>query len=237
MREILRFTADDITPKRAVVLELQGIPADVVVSERVSALCDTAFGLFAEFVDPVGVLQEISVGEFAPVYRGEGRNEPDTPVGDIFPQANPLALFAVTLGPRISRRITDLFESNDAAVGCMLDSVASVAADELAGVVEGRYLGSLAEAGRVAPGAEALRYSPGYCGWHVSGQRALFDSLCPEAIGISLRESFLMDPLKSVSGVVLVGPRELHAFDDVYPFCAACETKGCRERTGARYSN
>lgn len=235
MREILRFAADDIAPKRATVLEQQGIPSDAIVSAQIDVLCDTAFGLFAEHVEPAGILQEISVGEFAPVYRGDGRNEPETPVGDIFPRADQLALFAVTLGPRISRAITDRFESNDAAVGCMLDSVASVAADGLARDVEGRYLDLLADAGRVAPGVEALRYSPGYCGWHVSGQRALFDCLHPEAIGIALRDSFLMDPLKSVSGVVLVGPGELHDLDEAYPFCAECETKGCRERTGAVY--
>jgi hypothetical protein len=78
-----------------------------------------------------------------------------------------------------------------------------------------------------------LRYSPGYCGWHISGQRKLFDFLKPETIGISLRESHLMEPLKSVSGVVIVGPAGIHAFQDEYPFCERCKTHGCRERIGS----
>ena len=55
-----------------------------------------------------------------------------------------------------------------------------------------------------------LRYSPGYCGWHVSGQINLFNTLTPEKIGITLGESCLMNPLKSVSGVLVAGPPNIH---------------------------
>ena len=81
-----------------------------------------------------------------------------------------------------------------------------------------------------------LRYSPGYCGWHISGQRRLFDYLDPGQIGITLRESFLMDPLKSVSGVLIAGPREIHRFTDDYDFCDQCDTRGCRQRLRALYA-
>ena len=75
-----------------------------------------------------------------------------------------------------------------------------------------------------------LRYSPGYCGWHVSGQGKLFDYLRPERIGLSLRTSFLMEPLKSVSGVLVAGPKEIHEFSASYDFCSRCDTRGCRQR-------
>jgi hypothetical protein len=64
----------------------------------------------------------------------------------------------------------------------------------------------------------------------VSGQRALFARLGPEQIGITLRESCLMVPLKSISGVILCGPTEIHEFDDDYSFCPACKTHSCRAR-------
>lgn len=50
------------------------------------------------------------------------------------------------------------------------------------------------------------RYSPGYCGWHVSEQQKLF-SLFPVAspCGIQLTDSSLMIPIKSVSGIIGVG--------------------------------
>ena len=55
----------------------------------------------------------------------------------------------------------------------------------------------------------------------------------PDEIGITLRDSFLMEPLKSISGVVVAGPAEIHVFDDDYPFCEDCDTRGCRRRIRA----
>jgi hypothetical protein len=121
------------------------------------------------------------------------------------------------------------FAAGDLALGAMLDSAASASADQLAAVAEQRCAKSLA---RAAGGdhRDVLRYSPGYCGWHISGQRKLFDTLRPERVGITLRESFLMEPLKSVSGVVLAGPPGIHEFEMSYDFCAQCESHSCLER-------
>ena len=42
-----------------------------------------------------------------------------------------------------------------------------------------------------------------------------------------------MQPLKSVSGVIVAGPPEIHHFTNDYPFCTACTGKECRERIQA----
>ncbi|MHC5006473.1 MAG: vitamin B12 dependent-methionine synthase activation domain-containing protein [Planctomycetota bacterium] len=233
MTEIVTFPPDDVVPHRAPVLAHQGIAAGRSVSAAVEETWREAQDLFPEFAEPVGMFREIEGPAFARVYEGEGHNEPRTPVGDIAPRAERLALFAATLGPRISREIAERFASNDLALGCMLDSVASIAADGLARRLEQRYRDRLENAGQVGPDARALCYSPGYCGWHISGQMKLFEFLHPDEIGITLRESFLMDPLKSVSGIVLVGPREIHEFDMDYAFCAECRTRSCRARIDA----
>jgi hypothetical protein len=203
------------------------------VPAAVEAVWRDAERLFAQLADPTGMLREIAAGDFARVYEGEGNNEPRTPVSDIAPQADRLALFAVTLGPRVTGEITARFEANDPALGSMLDSIASLAADALAERLGRRYGAALADTGAVGADARALGYSPGYCGWDISGQGKLFDFLRPQEIGITLRESYLMDPLKSVSGVVIVGPREIHEFDMDYSCCAACRTQSCRARISA----
>ncbi|MFH1842515.1 MAG: hypothetical protein ABIF77_04860, partial [bacterium] len=64
----------------------------------------------------------------------------------------------------------------------------------------------------------------------VSGQRALFAALQPETIGITLRPSCLMEPLKSISGVIIGGPAASHLFNDDYRFCTECAEHGCQER-------
>lgn len=49
------------------------------------------------------------------------------------------------------------------------------------------------------------RYSPGYCGWDVTEQQALFSLLPENPCGIRLNASGLMIPVKSVSGVIGIG--------------------------------
>jgi hypothetical protein len=107
----------------------------------------------------------------------------------------------------------------------MLDAVASAAADRLADLLAGRF----AAAGH-STNVRVLPYSPGYCGWHVSGQRALFRYLQPEEIGIRLNASCLMQPLKSVSAVLVGGAPDIHKFRPTYSFCDACQDKHCRGR-------
>jgi hypothetical protein len=39
-----------------------------------------------------------------------------------------------------------------------------------------------------------------------------------------------MQPLKSVSGAMIAGPRAIHRFPPTYPFCESCEARTCRDR-------
>lgn len=229
----MAFLTEELAPDRDLVLEDQGLPGGKAASRQIEALCSTAFDLLFETAAPAGIICDISSSDFEVVYQGEGLNEPRTPVGDIFGRADRLALFAVTLGQRISQEIQKRFEANDFALGCMLDSVASAAADKTAEIAERRFLERLTRNGRAGNDIGVLRYSPGYCGWHLSGQRRLFEFLHPERIAISLKDSFLMEPLKSVSGVMIGGRKEIHGFEDSYSFCGRCDTHGCRERIRA----
>lgn len=71
------------------------------------------------------------------------------------------------------------------------------------------------------------RFSPGYCGWHVSQQPLLF-SLFPEKnpCGITLTESCLMMPVKSVSGIVGIG----HDVRYMPYTCNICTMQMCLRR-------
>ena len=230
MLEILKYDSDDVRPEKAAVFGSQGVPVDEQAREEIEALYTSAMNLLSQVGAPAGIWSEISNADFGTVYRGEGMNEMRTPVGDIYPQATDLGLFCVTLGPKIGDEIQRRFSANDFAVASMLDSVASAAADKLAELVERHFRETLDKRGRLASEGAVLRYSPGYCGWHISGQGRLFDVLEPEQIGVSLSETFLMLPLKSVSGVLIAGPATIHDFPNTYPFCSYCETQGCRSR-------
>jgi hypothetical protein len=67
------------------------------------------------------------------------------------------------------------------------------------------------------------RYSPGYCGWSVGEQQKLWKFLPEKYCGISLTESSLMLPIKSVSGIIGLG-KQLRK----NPYsCAICDLDNC----------
>jgi hypothetical protein len=233
MTGVVSFSASDVHPDREIALEYQGIPPGRAVPPHIEQLYDAALGLLLKAVEPVAVVSEISKDDFAVVFEGEGNNAPSTPVGDVFPLASNLFLFAVTLGEQVSDVVRRCFETNEFAAGSMVDAAASVAADTAADVIERRIAEELRADGGATAYTGVLRYSPGYCGWHVSGQQKLFDYLGPGKIGVTLGASYLMQPLKSVSGVVIAAPKKVHSFAPSYDFCRQCETRSCRERIRA----
>ncbi|MGB2981858.1 MAG: vitamin B12 dependent-methionine synthase activation domain-containing protein [Candidatus Zixiibacteriota bacterium] len=230
MRKVLEIPVHEIKPDQDSVLETQGIPPGAGLTEEVNALLEKAMDLFLEFSIPRAVISDISILEFEDVYEGQGSNEKDTPLDEILKKADSLALFAVTVGERVTKKINQLFKANDFALGSMLDSVASAGTDKAAERMENRYFDLLSEIGKITTSKGVLRFSPGYCGWHMSGQKRLFEFLRPEDIGITLLESFLMKPLKSISGVLVAGDKEVFVFDDSYPFCSECRSRSCQER-------
>ena len=227
MSKIIEFKIKDIQPEREVVFKEFGIPKNNSVSEKIQQLYSEAIKVFRETSKPIVIYSEISKEEFEKILKGEGNNSAETPVEQIFPKADNLILFALTMGKEVSKKIETLFKENDFALGSMLDNIASLAADKAV-----KKLEELAAKNTKNHQENIfnLAYSPGYCGWHISGQKKLFEYLHPEKIGITLNDSFLMIPLKSVSGVMIIGKREIHKFENNFSFCSLCKTKNCLER-------
>ncbi len=230
MSKILALEALRRRPTPEVILRAQGIPPEREVPGPVADLLDTAMALYEEVAEPVGIVEAISTEEFPELYRGEGMNADRTPLPGIIRNSTTLALFAATLGSRVSERIEALFSGNDPALGYMLDTVASERADMAATLLAQAFLADEMEAGRVEAGTAVLPYSPGYCGWHLTGQKKLFARLEPGRIGIRLTPSCLMVPIKSVSGILVTGPPEGHDFENNFEFCLDCAGWDCRDR-------
>ena len=146
-----------------------------------------------------------------------------------------LALFAVTIGEPVCGEISRLFRRNDFALGSMLDAAASEGTEMTAQALEHVYRQYLKERGRFDRRQGTLRFSPGYCGWHITAQKHLFPTLKPGEIGITLNESCLMQPIKSISSVIISGRKEIFEFEDVFSFCRDCATHTCRDRVRALF--
>jgi hypothetical protein len=230
MRKISSLDSVRRAPHRGVVLRSQGIPPGHTVSEQLGALIERAVTLYESLSRPQGITAEISLADFQVVFHGEGDNTLPAPLPGIVERADGLALFAVTVGDPVSDRIQELFRENDPATACILDGIASERAEAAATILAAEFGDFLRNAGRLNPDGVVLPYSPGYCGWHITGQRKLFAFLAPEDIGIRLSPSCLMSPIKSLSGVLVAGAPVIHDFDNDFEFCLDCATWECRAR-------
>jgi len=67
------------------------------------------------------------------------------------------------------------------------------------------------------------RFSPGYCGWHLSEQKKLFHLFGDNTCGITLSDSCLMKPIKSISGIIGIGKK---VKEKTYG-CKYCTMKDC----------
>jgi len=230
MKKIIDIEIQKIIPDKTDVLGHQGIPSNAEVSNVILDLLTEAYKLFKKSAAPVSMIAELSIDEFEKIYQGEGKNAYDDILSNIYPDSENLALFALTMGEKVSDKINKLFAENDYPLASMLDSVASIAADTTAEFMEKYFLNELKEREFVKNDTRVLSYSPGYCGWDISGQKKLFDFLNPGLIGITLNSSYLMSPIKSVSGVLIAGDREIHMFDMGFSYCSYCKTQPCLER-------
>lgn len=230
MSRTFTFELAKVLPERQAVLHDQGVPAGADVPAKISALYDQAMDVFTGTGQVNGITAVASRADFDRIFVGQGANDPQAPLMKIYPRAHNLVLFAITLGKPVSMKIEHLFGENDFALGNMLDSIASLAIDRAIERLEQGFARRLAKGGHSEPDHRTLSYSPGYCGWDISGQRALFTVLNPDAIGVTLNKSFLMTPLKSVSGVLVEGSAKIHQFDPKFSFCRPCRSRSCVPR-------
>lgn len=235
MNEIIELNLNDIIPDEADVLSHQGIPGNVEISQIIKSIMKEAYEIFVADAAPVVILSDISKEHFDTVFKGEGNNADDAVLENIYPDADHLALFALTMGEKVSSRIEDFFGQHDYAIASMLDSVASMAADTASTYLETHYRNYLESEKLLNNDSAVLGYSPGYCGWNVSGQKKLFDYLNPSQIGITINNSCLMTPIKSVSGVLVEGDKEMHIFQIGFSYCDLCKTQSCQDRMSVLY--
>jgi hypothetical protein len=140
-------------------------------------------------------------------------------ISNLIRKAEMAALFVCTAGEGVGRWSKDLMSEGDLMKGYVVDVVGSEivekAMDKIQDILE-------EEMKKIGLGITD-RYSPGYCDWHVSEQQKLF-SLFPENYcNIRLSETSLMDPIKSVSGIIGIGK---NAEKKGYT-CDFCQVKDC----------
>jgi hypothetical protein len=144
-------------------------------------------------------------------------------IGEFMEHADRVAVFVVTVGEAISRRAVRSRQGGDAFGAWVMDAFGSWAAEASAEALMERIQRHLWD-----DEALTLRYSPGYCGMTMPQQRKLFRLVNADSVGVKLLPSLLMQPLKSISGLVGLGPKE--AVSSSRSPCDRCPQVGCHMR-------
>lgn len=130
-----------------------------------------------------------------------------------------VALFICTAGAEIGLRSKKAMQERDFLKGYIYDVVGSEIVEAAADIMQDDLEKMILEKGKKITN----RYSPGYCGWDVAEQHKLFQLFPENFCGIHLTQSALMDPVKSVSGIIGIGK---DVKNNPYT-CRMCAQKDC----------
>ncbi len=140
-------------------------------------------------------------------------------IGRHLQEAREVAVFAATLGPEFDRWSDAFFQQSDPFQGYLSNMIGSILAEAVVDWLESCLQVDL----DFDELRRSNRLSPGYCQWDVAEQHKLFALLPPQFCGITLNDSSLMTPIKSVSGIIGVGPnlkRQEYG-------CGLCDRQDC----------
>ena len=132
------------------------------------------------------------------------------------------ALFVCTAGVEYEAYQQRLKVQGDMVRVFIADALGSVIAEKCADQMEIALQESIDKLGW----KHTNRFSPGYCGWHVSQQQMLFPLFQEHTCGVTLTDSSLMVPIKSVSGIIGLGAN-VRKLDYT---CGLCDFKQCYKR-------
>lgn len=137
--------------------------------------------------------------------------------------AEKYVVFVATVGKGYDTWIKEINKRDDILLNFVADSIGSQLVESVANIMEKILQKELDN----YVYKRTNRFSPGYCGWHLSEQPLLF-GLFPdsEPCGIKLTDSCLMLPVKSVSGFIGVGSEVRYM---PYP-CNVCDMSMCYKR-------
>jgi len=122
-----------------------------------------------------------------------------TQVAKMLRSTDKVIVFMVTIGADLEEKVKQLMDDGNMTEAVILDAIGSETADAAADKLHHDVLKNLAQ---TAGCTITPRFSPGYGDWPVTVQREILQVCGGSQIGISVNDSFLMQPRKSVSAVL-----------------------------------
>lgn len=129
-----------------------------------------------------------------------------------------IIVFTCTAGKPLCDYIKEEYKT-DVLKGFLIESLANVVVETAMNQIQDK----IREEYRSQNLLISNRFSPGYCSWNVAEQHKLFKILPKNFCGVSLTESALMQPIKSISGFIGVGENIKYN----HYKCKFCNQKQC----------
>jgi hypothetical protein len=172
-----------------------------------SEVFDATFCEVAELVEPAVAWNYFPVQEIRheKVILDGGKRIGNGPVTTVMGGAEQLAIGVCTIGPQVNERIHYYKEQGEALRSMLLDQLGSLAVGQLSQQFYQRL-----ETDAAVEGLHISTYlSPGESEWSIKDQAVIFDLLDATQIGVSLTESLLMMPVKSLSLMAGIGSQPM----------------------------
>jgi hypothetical protein len=134
-------------------------------------------------------------------------------------RAEKLIVFLCTAGPALEQWSKKLMEEGDQVAGYVVDVIGSEVVEAAMESIQDEFEKDFEKQGLKITNS----YGPGYCNWHVSEQKKLFQLLPKNFCGVQLLPSSLMQPSKTISGFIGVG-QKVTRMDSK---CSVCDSEGC----------
>jgi len=193
-----------IEPDRAEVLRYMGYPTGVTPSAQVEERVEQAIEASRGKTRPRATYSIYPVtahDRYSLTLAGGARFT--GPVGDFLGHAQRAAVFLATAGPEVVGMAEDAARHGDILGNLVYHGLGAALAEATVEHIVADLLRHL------GPGeALTLRYSPGYCGISLTQQRTLFGLVDAASVGVELLPTLIMKPIKSVSGVIGIGPAD-----------------------------
>jgi len=179
-----------------------------------------------ELMEPVILYHLFPVEEVCPgeVVLKEARLK-SKGLAKLWAPAQEVALILCTIGAALEEQVSAYFVASDPLRGLVLDAIGTAALEELA--EEACRL--IVEVAKGKGWQASAPLSPGNLDWGLEEQRVFFDLLPAKEIGLRLRESYQMTPLKSLSLAIGLGEGVLPSIEGSP--CTYCSLgRRCRYR-------
>ena len=210
------------------VLRYLGYPVGVTPNDRIGDIIDHWIKEAEQLATPRVIYLVRPVTELARrrlcLRTASGVTEFNGAIGEFLGASQSVAAFIATAGPAVERRASELLQNSDSLSAMILSAVGA----ERAEAAEAAMIDQLREQASAFDLAPTLPYSPGYCGMKLTEQQKLFSLFDGENIGVTLTSDCLMQPIKSVSGLIGLGRAEDLA--ELGSVCERCEMENCNMR-------